>query len=142
MQFSNQISLYLLFLREFILKNIFDHNQIPKHFIRLKRLILKIFQNIACIMKSVSLWQMRKIETIEEFYKSKFGEVPENIRNEIGHFNVFKLDPFLADNAKPVPYSRRDYFMIMLAIGNYWMYYADEVIEPIHSISKLQHRNS
>lgn len=85
---------------------------------------------------------MRKVETIEEFYKRKFEGVPENIRSEIGHFNVFKLDPFVGNNAKPVPYSRRDYFKIMLVIGNYWMYYADEVIEPIHSISKLQHRNS
>ena len=46
-------------------------------------------------LKSVSLWNMRKVETIEEFYKRKFNGVPENIRNEIGHFNVFKLDPLL-----------------------------------------------
>lgn len=85
---------------------------------------------------------MRNVESIVEFYKRKFDWVPDNIRKEIGHFNVFKLDHFLGDNAKPVPYSRRDYFKIMLAIGNYWMYYADEVIEPIPSISKLQHRNS
>ena len=38
---------------------------------------------------------MRKVETIEEFYTRKFGEVPEDIRKEIGHFNVFKLDPFV-----------------------------------------------
>jgi hypothetical protein len=35
-------------------------------------------------LKSVSLWNMRKVETIEEFYKRKFNGVPENIRNEIG----------------------------------------------------------
>ena len=80
-------------------------------------------------MKSVSLWEMRKVETIEEFYKSKFDAVPDNIRSEIGHFNVFKLDPFVGNNAKPVPYSRRDYFKIMLVIGNYRMHYADEVVE-------------
>jgi len=80
-------------------------------------------------LKSVSLWNMRKVETIEEFYKRKFNGVPENIRNEIGHFNVFKLDPFVSVNAKPVPYSRRDYFKIMLVNGNYKMYYADEAVE-------------
>ena len=53
-------------------------------------------------LKSVSLWNMRKVETIEEFYKRKFNGVPENIRNEVGHFNVFKLDPFVGSNAKPV----------------------------------------
>ena len=57
---------------------------------------------------------MRKIETIEEFYTQKFGGMPEDIRKEIGHFNVFKLDPFVGNNAKPVPYGRRDFFKIML----------------------------
>ena len=46
-------------------------------------------------MKLVSLWRMSKVETIEEFYKRKFDWMPANIRNEIGHFNVFKLDPFV-----------------------------------------------
>jgi len=79
----------------------------------------------------VSLWTMRKVETIEEFYKRKFNLVPENIRGEIGHFNVFKLDPFVGSNAQPVPYSRRDYFKIMLAIGNYTSHYADQSVEII-----------
>ncbi|HRI20883.1 MAG TPA: helix-turn-helix transcriptional regulator [Panacibacter sp.] len=79
--------------------------------------------------ESVSLWKMRTIETIEEFYTRKFGGVPADIRKEIGHFNVFKLDPFVGDNAKPVPYARRDYFKIMLVIGNYNMHYADGVAE-------------
>jgi len=77
------------------------------------------------MMKSVSLWEMRQIETIEEFYKQKFEAVPDNLRSEIGHFNVFKLDPFVGSNAKPVPYSRRDYFKVMLVNGNYTMHYAD-----------------
>ncbi len=72
---------------------------------------------------------MRKIETIEEFYTRKFGGVPADIRKEIGHFNVFKLEPFVGNNAKPVPYSRRDYFKIMLVLGTYRMHYADEVVD-------------
>jgi len=40
-------------------------------------------------MKSVNLWEMGKVESIEEFYKRKFDWMPDNIRNEIGHFNVF-----------------------------------------------------
>ncbi len=80
-------------------------------------------------MKSVSLWEMRTIETIEEFYTRKFGGVPDDIRKEIGHFNVFKLDPFVGINAKPVLYARRDYFKIMLVVGNYKMHFADEVVE-------------
>jgi len=70
-----------------------------------------------------------KVETIEEFYKRKFDWMPDNIRNEIGHFNVFKLDPFVGSNAKPVPYQRRDYYKIMLVVGNSRFHYADKVVE-------------
>jgi hypothetical protein len=80
-------------------------------------------------MKSVNLWEMSKVESVEEFYKRKFDWMPDNIRNEIGHFNVFKLEPFVGSNATPVPYKRRDYYKIMLVIGNSEVHYADHVIE-------------
>ena len=80
-------------------------------------------------MNSVDLWSMRQVETIEEFYKRRFDWLPDNIRKEIGHFNVFRLDPFVGVNAKPVPYKRRDYYKIMLAIGNGRVQYADKVVE-------------
>ncbi len=80
-------------------------------------------------MKSVNLWEMSKVETIEEFYKRKFDWMPSTIRNEIGHFNVFKLDPFVGDKAQPLPYKRRDYFKIMLVMGNSKVHFADQVIE-------------
>ncbi len=80
-------------------------------------------------MKSVSLWNMGKVETLEEFYKSKFDWMPDNIRNEIGHFNVFRLEPFVGDKAQPVPYKRRDFYKIMLVIGNSKVHFADKVVE-------------
>jgi hypothetical protein len=55
--------------------------------------------------------------------------MPENIRNEIGHFNLFRLEPFVGDKAQPVPYKRRDYFKIMPLIGNGKVHYADKVVE-------------
>jgi len=72
---------------------------------------------------------MEKVETLEDFYKSKFDWMPDNIRNDIGHFNVFKLDPYVGSSAEPVPYKRRDFFKIMLAVGNSKVHYADKVIE-------------
>ena len=72
---------------------------------------------------------MDKIESIEEFYKRKFDWMPDNIRNEIGHFNVFKLDPFVGDKAQPVPYKRRDYYKIMLVVGKSQVHFADSVVE-------------
>lgn len=73
--------------------------------------------------------RMDKVETIEEFYKRKFDWMPENILNEIRHFNILKLEPFIGDKAQPVLYKLRDYFKIMLVIGNSKVHYADKIIE-------------
>ena len=72
---------------------------------------------------------MKKVETIEDFYKRKFDWMPENLKNEIGHFNVFRLEPYVGDKAQPIPYKRRDFYKIMLVKGNSKVYYADKVIE-------------
>lgn len=80
-------------------------------------------------MESVSLWEMSKVETIEEFYKRKFDWVPDNLRHEIGHFNVFRLDPYVGTHARPVPYSRRDFFKITITLGSGKVYFADKVYE-------------
>ncbi len=71
---------------------------------------------------------MNNIETIEEFYKRKFDWVPDNIRNEIGHFNVFQHEPIEMGKSKPLPYKRRDFFKIMLVVGDIDMSYADKVV--------------
>ncbi len=72
---------------------------------------------------------MNKVETIEEFYKRKFDWMPDNLKNEIGHFNIFKLEPLVGNNATSIPYKRRDYFKIMLVVGNSQVHYADKVVE-------------
>jgi AraC-like DNA-binding protein len=79
--------------------------------------------------ESVSLWEMRKVETIEEFYKRKSIKLPDNLHNGIGHFNVFKLDPYVGASAKPVPYARRDFFKISLTIGSGKVHFADKIYE-------------
>jgi len=55
-------------------------------------------------LKLVSLWEMSKVETIEEFYQRKFDWIPDNIRNEIGHFNVFQYEPIVPGKTKTLPY--------------------------------------
>ena len=72
---------------------------------------------------------MEKTQSIEEFYQSKFNWIPNNIRNEIGHFNVFKMEDYVGENSKPIPYSRKDYFKITLIIGKNRVHYADKVID-------------
>jgi AraC family transcriptional regulator, transcriptional activator of pobA len=71
---------------------------------------------------------MEKIESLEEFYKRKYDWIPENLKNEIGHFNVFQHEPIEAGKSKPLPYKRRDFFKIMLVVGDINMNYADKVI--------------
>lgn len=72
--------------------------------------------------------QMDKPETLEELYKRKFDWIPDNLKNEIGHFNVFPLEPVLPGKAKPLPYKRRDFYKIMLVLGHIDVHYADRVV--------------
>ncbi|MDE3143421.1 MAG: helix-turn-helix transcriptional regulator [Bacteroidota bacterium] len=72
---------------------------------------------------------MNKVETIADFYKRKFDWMPDNLKNEMGHFNIFKLEPLVGTNATSIPYKRRDYFKIMLVVGNSQVHYADKVVE-------------
>ncbi len=71
---------------------------------------------------------MEKPESLEEFYKRKAVWIPENLRNEIGHFNLFRHEPVEPGKTKPLPYRRRDFYKIMLVIGNIEMQYADKVV--------------
>jgi AraC family transcriptional regulator, transcriptional activator of pobA len=71
---------------------------------------------------------MEKIESLEEFYKRKFDWMPDNIKNEIGHFNVFNHEPVEAGKTKTIPYKRRDFYKVMLVVGDIDMMYADKVI--------------
>jgi AraC family transcriptional activator of pobA len=71
---------------------------------------------------------MPKLETIEDFYKETIGWMPESIRHEIGHFNVFKSDPYVGISAKPAPYRRRDFYKIALFYGKSDLNFADKVV--------------
>ena len=71
---------------------------------------------------------MEKIESLEEFYQRKFDWIPDNIKNEMGHFNVFEHEPIEVSKTKPLPYKRRDFYKIMLVIGDINMNYADRVV--------------
>ena len=75
---------------------------------------------------------MEKLQSIEEFYQEKLNWMPGNLKKEIGHFNVFKLDDFVGRHSKPIPYSRKDYYKISLIIGKNRVHYADKVMEIEH----------
>jgi AraC family transcriptional regulator, transcriptional activator of pobA len=68
------------------------------------------------------------VESLSDFYQRKFDWIPESLKNEIGHFNVFEHEPIEPGKTKPVPYKRRDFFKIMFVKGNINMSYADRVV--------------
>lgn len=71
---------------------------------------------------------MDKMESLEEFYKRKFDWMPENLKNEIGHFNLFRLEPYVEGNPTNIPYKRRDFYKIMLVKGQSQVHFADKVV--------------
>lgn len=72
---------------------------------------------------------MARTETLEDFYKQKFNWLPDNFNQEIGHFNVFRSEDCYLPGAKPVQYSRRDFYKISLFRGKGIIHYADKSIE-------------
>lgn len=74
----------------------------------------------------------KEVKTLEEFYKSITVNIPKGIDQAVGHFNVFKIDEFLAGvRAKKgvMPYNRRNYYKISLINGHNRVEYADKVID-------------
>lgn len=71
---------------------------------------------------------MDHFESLEDFYKRKVKWIPDQLRQEIGHFNVFKVEPVELGGIRPSPYKRRDYYKVTLAIGDSDMEYADKVL--------------
>src|SRR5882762_5740764 len=71
---------------------------------------------------------MDKPQTIEEFYQTKMDWMPEGLKKEIGHFNVFDLEELCNLPIKPQTYSRKDFFKISLIRGNGSFEYADRDI--------------
>src|SRR3954468_21298967 len=72
---------------------------------------------------------MPQIETIEELYRARNVWLPSHLRDELGHFNVFRLDPDIGKSAKPSPYRKRDWYNITLVYGPGKYLYADKIIE-------------
>jgi hypothetical protein len=51
---------------------------------------------------------MKQTHTIEDFYRYRFNAVPDRLRQEIGHCNVFTIEDYVAHNAESIPFIRRE----------------------------------
>lgn len=72
---------------------------------------------------------MENPESLEDFYKRRFKWLPEDLKNELGHFNIFNLEPYSSGTQKSIPYRRRDFFKLMLVKGQSKVNYADRIYE-------------
>ncbi|GAB3883730.1 helix-turn-helix domain-containing protein [Spirosoma agri] len=72
---------------------------------------------------------MPQTESIEEFYQRKLNWLPDNLQQDIGHFNVFRLDDCIGPHSTPIRYSRRDFYKVSLMRGRNVYHYADKSIE-------------
>jgi AraC-like DNA-binding protein len=72
---------------------------------------------------------MSKTQTLEDFYQQKIHWLPENLRQDIGHFNLFRLDDYVGPKACKMPYSRKDFYKITLVSGNSNYHFADKTVE-------------
>ena len=72
---------------------------------------------------------MATTETIEEFYKSKFNWIPDDLQKGIGHFNVFRREECLAPGATPPVYSRRDFYKISFTRDRNIYHFAEKSLE-------------
>lgn len=77
---------------------------------------------------------MPSIIELQTFYKHIPNQQLVPIKNEIGHFNIFKVEDMLLQNHKPVNYSRRNFFKVSLVTGHSKIHYADRVFEVTDSI--------
>ena len=75
---------------------------------------------------------MSAIVELETFYKNIQASKP--VKNEIGHFNIFKVEDILLPRHKQVTYSRRSFFKISLVTGHSKIHYADKCIEVLESV--------
>ncbi len=72
---------------------------------------------------------MEALETIEEYYKRKFGWLPDNIKRGIGHFNVFPFTAYKSEQTKPVFFRKQDFYIISVASGHAHIHFEDKVLE-------------
>ncbi len=72
---------------------------------------------------------MESSESLSEFYQRKFNWLPDQFRRQLGHFNLFHLEPLVEGKPTSIPYRRRDFYKIMLVKGNSKVHYADTVVE-------------
>jgi len=67
-------------------------------------------------------------ESIEEFLSYKVKWLPPDLKKEVGHFNVFRLEDCNGPDKAP-RYSRRDFYKVSFMTGKHLYHYGDKTLE-------------
>ncbi len=67
-------------------------------------------------------------ESIEEFLSYKVKWLSPDLRKELGHFNVFRVEDCIGPDKAP-RYSRRDFYKISIMTGKHLYHYGDKTLE-------------
>jgi AraC family transcriptional activator of pobA len=76
---------------------------------------------------------MPEFVELKTFYKN-LKNASEPVPNEIGNFNIFKVEDLLLPKHKSVTYSRRNFYKVSLVTGHSKIHYADQCIEILDSV--------
>ncbi len=71
---------------------------------------------------------MPAIVELQTFYKT-INKTSGSDKNEIGHFNIFKIEDMRLPKHRKATYSRRSFFKVTLITGHSKIHYADKIIE-------------
>lgn len=71
---------------------------------------------------------------LKSFYKNILNQSSASPQNEVGHFNIFKVEDIRLPKHKPVNYTRRNFFKMTLVTGHSKIHYADQSIEVNGSV--------
>ena len=83
---------------------------------------------------------MANVLEIQNFYKH-INREKEPVKNEIGHFNIFKVEDLILPKNKKPNYSRRDFLKISLVTGHSKIHYADKCIEVFDTVLAFTNPN-
>jgi AraC-like DNA-binding protein len=72
---------------------------------------------------------MEKLLELEDIYLQKFISDATDSKKNMGHFNLFHLEPYAKDREEIVSYRRKDYYKIMLVRGKNRVQYADRLYD-------------
>ncbi|NML39575.1 AraC family transcriptional regulator [Chitinophaga sp. G-6-1-13] len=67
-------------------------------------------------------------ESLEQFYRDKYGSLSEDFQKSIGQFNVFRIEDRVRTGTTSPTFIRRDFFKIMLFQGDNVFHYGDKSI--------------